>query len=72
MNGGTRQQMKRKLAGYESTQQKPRMRISSPGTQNFPRNSLFQLFQKKIPLFPLIRGEKGVILGRDKKNIIPG
>ena len=29
---------------------KPRMRISSPGTQHFPGNSLFQLFPKKYPI----------------------
>ena len=50
---------------------KPRMRISSPGTLNFPGNSLFQLFQKS-PMFPLIREKKGVILGWDEKVSSPG
>ena len=50
---------------------KPRMRISSPGTQNF-QETAFLSFSKKSPLFPLIREKKGVILGRDKKKNISG
>ena len=48
-----------------------KMRISSPGTQKFPGNSLFQLFLK-FPLFPFIPGKKGVILGGGPKLSSPG
>ena len=34
-----------------ATQLLTRMRISSPGTQTFPRNSLFQLFPIFFPYF---------------------
>ena len=48
------------------------MRIYSPRNRKFPANSLFQLFLNFFPLFPLIRGENGVILGRDKIISSPG
>ena len=47
------------------------MRISPPGTQFFPGNSLFQLFPKFSPISSHSR-EKGFILGRNKKVASPG
>ena len=46
--------------------------FSSAGTQQFPGNSLFRLFPTFPPLFPVIRGKKDVILGRDKETSSPG
>ena len=48
-----------------------RMRISSPGTQKFPGNSLFQLFLKTSPISSHSR-KKGVILGEGQKVSSPG
>ena len=36
------------------------------------RGTACSSFPQKFPLFPLIRGKKGVILGRDKKISSPG
>ena len=48
-----------------------RMSISSPGTQKFPGNSLFQLFLKISPISSHSR-KKGVILGEGQKLSSPG
>ena len=49
----------------------PRMRISSPGTQNFPGNSLLKLFQQKKNYFLSFDGKRRHC-GAGQNNIIPG
>ena len=44
------------------------MRISSPGTQHFPGNGLFQLFQKKSPISSHWREERRHFGAAQKKT----
>ena len=60
-----------KTRGAHATKKARMRRISSPGTQEFPGNSPFQLFQKCSPISSLYR-KKGVISGEGQKETSPG